>query len=243
MNSIQPVTDPMGEALAAYFSGETDTVLQVISNITEDDVIPVGYLFREFEEMPELEQLALEACKGKILDIGAGAGSHALWLQNNGYEVTALEISGKACEVMIARGVKNVVSADFWEYIPEEKFDTILLLMNGVGLAGTLEKLPEFLTKLKSWLAPGGQVLLESSDILYMYENEDGSVSLDLNAAYYGEVEYQMAFKGRKGPQFPWLFIDYGLLEENAAETGLEITFLFEGETGEYLAELTLKRT
>ena len=136
------------------------------------------------------------------------------------------------------RGIKNVVAADFWHFQPSEKYDTILLLMNGIGLAGTLEQLPAFFQKLKSWLAPGGQLLLESSDILYMYEEEDGSVSLDLNSGYYGEVEYQMAFNGQKGKTFPWLFIDYGLLEDYAAESGFKAEFLFEGENGEYLARL-----
>ena len=230
--------DPIGEAADAYLAGQHNAAINVISSIAEDDEIPVSYLFRDFQQMPELEQFALETCSGKVLDIGAGVGSHALWLQENGRHVTPLEISEKACGVMKSRGVKNVVVADFRHFQPSEKFDTILLLMNGIGLAGTLEQLPAFFQKLKSWLAPGGQLLLESSDILYMYEEEDGSVSLDLNSGYYGEVEYQMAFNGQKGETFPWLFIDYGLLEDYAAESGFKAEFLFEGENGEYLARL-----
>ncbi len=239
MDKIKPAYDPIGEALQAYNSGKKKAVIKVISSITEDDIIPVSYLFRSYNEMPELEQIALQECRGKVLDIGAGAGSHALWLQENGLKVTALEISEKAVSVMHDRGITNPVAVDFWHFEPEEKVETILLLMNGIGLAGKLERLPEFFQKLKAWLAPGGQVLLESSDILYMYEEEDGSVSLDLNAGYYGEIEYQMEFEGRKGEPFPWLFIDYMLLTDYAEEAGFKIACLFEGENGEYLAQLT----
>ena len=230
--------DSLGEAVAAYFAGQQNAVITVVSSIAEDDEIPVAYLFRDFENMPELEQVALEECRGKVLDIGAGAGSHALWLQEKGFDATALEISAKASEVMKARGIKNVINADFWQFEPTSKFDTLLLLMNGIGLAGTLDRLPDFLQKLKSWLASGGQVLLESSDILYMYEEEDGSVALDLNGPYYGQIEYQMDFGTNKGKPFPWLFIDYLLLEEYATKSGFNAECLYEGENGEYLARL-----
>lgn len=238
MNAENLLPDPMGEAIAAGFAGRKDSVIRVISNLAEDDEIPVSYLFRDFAHMPELEQIALKACKGRVLDLGAGAGSHALWLQEHGFPVVALEISGKATVVMQQRGVKAVVNQDLREYAPQEKFDTILLLMNGIGLAGTLAQLPAFLEKLKAWLAPGGQVLLESSDILYMYEEEDGSVSLDLNAGYYGELQYRMAFENLEGAAFPWLFIDYPLLEDYAATAGFKAECLFEGENGEFLARL-----
>jgi SAM-dependent methyltransferase len=235
-----PFTDPMGEALEAFLNGKTNAAITVISNITEDDVIPVAYLFREFEEMPELEKIALQECTGKVLDLGAGAGSHSLWLQQNGIDVTALDISPKAIEVMQQRGIKKAVQADFWKFEPTEKFDTILLLMNGIGLAGKLENLPEFFAHLKTLLNPGGQILLESSDILYMFEEEDGSVLLDLNGGYYGEVEYQMAYQNTEGGAFPWLFVDFPLLSDYAAEAGFKSEGLFEGENGEYLAKLTL---
>ncbi|KAA9345820.1 class I SAM-dependent methyltransferase [Adhaeribacter soli] len=236
---MNPISDPMGEALEAYINGNSKATIKVISNITEDDIISVGYLFRSFDQMPELEQQALKFCKGRVLDIGAGAGSHALWLQENGLEVDAFDISPKAVAVMKNRGLRNSFEADFWQFQPSEKYDTILLLMNGVGLAGTLEKLPEFLNLLKSWLNPGGQILLESSDILYMFEEEDGSVLLNLNSGYYGEVEYQMAFNRKTGPAFPWLFIDYALLHDYATQAGFEVNSLFEGEHGEYLAKLS----
>lgn len=235
-----PISDPMGDALEAYFQGDSKATISVISNITEDDIIPVAYLFRDFKDMPELEKQALKQSKGKVLDVGAGAGSHAFWLQEEGFDVTAFDISEKATRVMKSRGLKNALAADFWQFEPAERFDTILLLMNGVGLAGTVAKLPEFLVRLKQWLNPGGQILLESSDILYMFEEEDGSVVLDLNGEYYGEVEYRMAFKQNSGFAFPWLFIDFALLQDYATEAGFKVECLFEGEYSEYLAKLSL---
>jgi hypothetical protein len=141
---------------------------------------------------------------------------------------------------MKSRGLKSALQGDFWKTELFAQFDTVLLLMNGIGLAGSLETLPIFLEKLKQWLNPGGQVLLESSDILYMFEEEDGSVVLNLNAAYYGEVTYQMAYKGRKGPEFPWLFIDFPLLQDYATEAGFKVECLLEGGHGEYLAKLSV---
>src|SRR5687768_11808684 len=123
--------DPMGLALEAYLNGDKTATIKVISSIAEDDKIPVSYLFRSFNEMPELEQMALEACRGKVLDIGAGAGSHALYLQEKGFNVKAFDISEKAVNVMAALGVLQPEARDFWQFEPGEKYDTLLLLMNG----------------------------------------------------------------------------------------------------------------
>ncbi|ALJ00308.1 class I SAM-dependent methyltransferase [Rufibacter tibetensis] len=230
--------DPMGGAIKAYLEGNNNASITVYSDQMEADELPAAYLFREFSEMPEREQFALKEARGKVLDIGAGAGSHALALQTQGLEVTALEISGKAVEVQKARGVKNVLHGDFFT-LPATPHDTLLLLMNGIGLAGTLEGLPHFLETCKKWLAPGGQILLESSDILYLYEEEDGSVLLDLNGAYYGELTYMMEFEDERTDPFPWLFINFDLLQQYAEEAGLKAELLLQEEDDHYIARLT----
>jgi SAM-dependent methyltransferase len=238
MQQSESTYDAFGEAIEAYFSGEKDSVVKVVSSITEDDVIPAAYLFREFNDMPEGEQIALGKSTGRVLDVGAGAGSHVLWLQERGIPAVALEISEKAVEVMKKRGVTEAIQTDLWYYKPTDKFDTILLLMNGLGLAGTLEKLPGFLELLKSWLKPSGEIFVESADIWYMFENEDGSVSFDLNGPYYGEVTYQMVFKGEGGKPFPWLFLDPASLEDYAISAGFKVDFLYENDNFQYLARL-----
>ncbi|RDV16465.1 class I SAM-dependent methyltransferase [Pontibacter diazotrophicus] len=231
--------DPIGTALADYMEGAKDAVVVVASNLTENDVIPVHYLFRSIKEMPELELLALEACRGSILDVGAGAGSHSLALQERGQEVTALDISAGAVAVMQQRGVKQVLQQDVFA-LKEQQYDTLLMLMNGIGIAGNLVGLERFLEHAKNILKPGGQILLESSDILYMYEDEEGEVLLDLNAGYYGEVKYNMHYKEEETGWFNWLFIDPAILEDYAIQHGFTFEVLYEGEFGEYLARLTL---
>lgn len=232
--------DPIGAAVLDYLSGTKDAEITVESNLTEDDAIPVYYLFRDEEQMPELEQLALEECRGVVLDVGAGAGCHTLVLQQRGFTVTALDISAGAVEAMQQQGVRQVLKQDVMA-LQGQQYDTLLMLMNGIGIAGDLSGLNRFLEHAKTLLNPGGQILLESSDILYMYEDEDGSVMLDLNAGYYGEVKYNMKYKGQESGWFKWLFIDPAILEDYAQAHGYTFELLQEGEAGNYLACLTLK--
>lgn len=229
--------DPIGTAIQDYLQGSKEAKIVVESSLTEDDEIPVAYLFRGLDDMPELELLALEQCRGKVLDVGAGAGCHSLALQERGLDVTALDISAGAAEALQQRGVQQVLQADIFQ-LDTPSYDTLLLLMNGIGIAGNLKGLSRFLEHAKKLLKPGGQILLESSDILYMFEDEDGSVLLDLNAGYYGEVRYNMRYKEQESGAFDWLFIDPSILQDYAAEHGYTFEHLYEGESGNYLARL-----
>ena len=195
--------------------------------------MPVDIFFRDEEDMPELEQLALNLCRGKVLDIGAGVGSHTLLLQKK-LDATALEISEIACRIMQQRGVKKVVHQDFFGY-QEEKFDTLLLLMNGIGLCGDLQGLELFLQHARTLLNENGQVIFDSSDISYLYE--DGITRPD---NYYGEVQFQYQYKGLKGPWFKWLYIDFKTLSRKAKEQGWRAEKVYEDEHDQYLAVLTL---
>lgn len=229
--------DPLGEALKDYANGHTSAEIIVHSSIAEDEILPASYLFRSKEELPELEKKALAYCKGKILDIGAGSGCHSLILQSNGFEVTAIDISDGAIEVMTKQGVKIVEKINVFEM--KGSFDTLLMLMNGIGITGTIEGLTNFLQHAKNLLAPDGQILIESSDISYMFKEEDGSVWMDLNAAYYGEISYRMEYKNSISDTFDWLYIDFSTLKDHAADNGYDCQLLYEGETN-FLAALTL---
>ncbi|PWG81877.1 SAM-dependent methyltransferase [Pararcticibacter amylolyticus] len=197
--------------------------------------MPVDVFFRTEEEMPELELLALDYCKGKILDIGAGAGSHALLLQERNARVTALELSPGACDVMKERGVRNILQKDIFDF-REGSFDTLLMLMNGIGLSGTSAGLRHFLKHIKKLLAPGGRLLCDSSDISYLYE--DSPMPED---KYFGEVQYQYEFKNIKGPVFKWLYVDWRTFAEIAEEEGYFFRLLHEDGQDQYLAMLELK--
>ena len=230
--------DILGKALIDFWNKKYTEDIITTSNITEEDEMPLPYLFRRWKDMPELEQIALNSCKGKVLDIGCGSGSHSLELQNKGLDVTAIDISKGACRVATARGVKKVIN-DSIEDFEGEKFDTLLLLMNGIGLAGTIKNLPDFLEKLKSLLNENGQIILDSSDIAYMFEDEDGSMWVDLAREYYGELTFQMHYKKQSSDKFDWLYIDFEKLKEIAESVGLKCEIIQEGEHYDYLAKLS----
>jgi len=233
-------TDPLGAACRDYLNGNKKAEIVVQSNIVEDDVLPVEYLFRSFNEMPDLEKKALTLSKGKILDVGAGAGSHALHLQQSNKVVYANEISSSACAVMQQRGVKNILEYDFYELPENEKYDTILMLMNGIGIAQQTANLEKFFGKIKSLLNVGGSLLIDSSDIRYLFEDDDGSLLINLNDKYYGEISYRMNYKDIKGKSFKWLFIDDESLKFYANKNGFKVEKIADGMHYDYLAKLTL---
>lgn len=233
--------DILGKALLDFHQGNYTEDIKTVSSLNEVDDLPLPYLFREFSNMPKIEQRALELCRGKILDIGCGAGSHSLYLQQKGFEIVALDQSVGAIEICQKRGLKNTVNSEILSYC-EHGYDTLLLLMNGIGLATSLKKLPSFLNHLKGFLTPNGQILLDSSDIIYMFEDdEDGGFWVPGDRAYYGEVQFQMSYKNEKGPVFDWLYIDFNTLSRYAEKQDLNCEMIVEGEHYDYLARLTLK--
>lgn len=233
------MNDPFGEAIKEYYEKGKAPDIRVDSNYTEDECIPVKYLFRDEKEMPVLEKEALRKCKGKILDIGAAAGCHSLVLQKKGYNVTALEQSVLASEVMKKRGIIKVIESDIYEY-KDKQFNTLLMLMNGTGIAGTLEGLKKLLIHLKGLMHEGGQILIDSSDIKYLFEEEDGSMWVDLsNNNYYGEIDYSVSYK-KSQASFKWLFVDFENLSKICKEVGFTCQLVSQGEHYDYLAQLKL---
>lgn len=234
------LNDPIGCAILDY-ANQNDPLdhITVEADLCDDDVIPVPYLFRTFDEMPEVERLALQNCSGKILDIGAGTGCHTLWLQERGFDVTALEKSPGACNYMRSKELK-VLEENLWD-LKEAQYDTILVLMNGVGLSGTLDRLPTFLNHLKSLLHPDGKILMDSSDIRYLYQEEDGSYWVDLNAHYFGEMQFKMRYKKHETEWFQWVYVDPEKLEENATKCGLNYKQIAT-EDDHFLVELTINQ-
>ncbi len=208
-------------------------------DVSEPEELPVSYFFRTFEKMPKWEQIALDSCYGRVLDAGAGAGAHALVLLQKGFEVAAIDLSEGAVEIMIERGVPNAACNDFFKF-KEPGFDTILFLMNGAGMARKLTGLKKLFAHAKKLLNPGGQILLESTNLIYMFEEEDGSYLLPMNHNYYGEVTYQLEYKGVKGKPFHWLFVDYQTLAQVAQNQGYSFELLYLGQTHNYLARLAI---
>ena len=232
--------DLMGRAIWDYYYQENSEDLQTETSISEMDDLPVSYLFRDYQEMNALEKKALDLSFGKVLDVGSGAGSHSLYLQNERkLEVTALDISPKSIEVCKARGVKNAICEDLLQF-SEKNFDTVLLLMNGTGIFQSLEHIDQYLQKLKSLVAENGQILIDSTDILYMYDqDEDGGVLVPATG-YYGELDYYLHYKGESELPMKWLYLDFDTLENAAIANGFKIQKIEQLEDS-YLAQLTLK--
>lgn len=230
----------MGRAILDYYTTGKAAKLRVFSSMFYEDEIPVSTLFRSFEEMPVQEKKAIELCRGRVLDAGAGSGCHSKLLIERGLEVTAIDISELSVEVMKQRGIDARV-IDFFDERFTEKFDTILLAMNGIGIVGKTDRLGEFFRCAKRLLAPGGQILLDSSDIKYVFMDEDGSMEINLAAGYYGEVDFKMRYKNITGKPFDWLYIDFETLSMYAEEYGFNCEKCIDGEHYDYLARITEK--
>lgn len=233
--------DPMGAAIADYSKHRKADRLRVFSSQFDEDEIPVKELFRAEKQMPLLERTALSMATGKILDVGAGSGCHTLALQEAGKEVHAIDISPLSVEVMKQRGVRSVSQTNLFDERFCGAYDTILMLMNGSGIIGKLENLPTYFKKMKQLLCPGGCILMDSSDLSYLFEEEDGSIVIDLAGDYYGEVDFQMQYKDIKGDSFDWLYIDFQTLSLYATENGFKAELVKEGKHYDYLAKLTLQ--
>lgn len=230
----------MGRAIWDYFHNENPEDLQTETSISELDELPVKYLFRDFEEMNKIEKKALKLSHGKVLDIGAGAGSHSLYLQNDrNLDITALDISPKAIQVCQLRGIQKAVAQNMLEF-SGETYDTILLLMNGTGIFQSLKVIDIYLKKLHSLLNKNGQILIDSTDILYMFDqDEDGGVLIPANG-YYGELDYIVHYKGESEDPIKWLYLDFNTLKNAAENNSFTIEKVLQDEDS-YLAKLTKK--
>jgi len=230
--------DPIGRAVFDYHFNTVDQPIVVHSDDFDDDTIETAYLFRSYKKMPALEKKAMSLCSGTILDVGACAGAHSVYLQGKGFDVTSLETSTLCCEVLKNRNLRNVIQQDIFKF-NNQTFDTILLLMNGTGIAGTLSGLEVLLHHLKTLLNPGGQILIDSSDLIYLFEQEDGSALIDISAdKYYGELMFKTEYQNWISQPFPWLYVDLSNLQNVLDKNQLQLNKVFKGQHFDYLARI-----
>lgn len=229
------MNDVLGTALWDHYHQSSPQKLWIHNTYGRKEEMPVEIYFRSWKNLPLLEKKALGACTGNILDAGAGAGSHSLILQLKGRQVTALDISPKAVALMKERGVLDTVCANIFEY-REQKFDTVLLLMNGIGLAGSLAGLRRLLQHSKLLLKRGGQLIFDSSDVAYLYKGRRLPTE-----RYYGEINFRYEYKKRKTDWFSWLYVDQNTLALLAEEEGWKSEVWYKDRYGQYLARLSIK--
>lgn len=232
--------DLFGKAILDYQTNNSPEDLITETSISETDEMSIAYLFRGFDEMPKIEQKALQLTIGKVLDVGCGAGSHSLYLQEKGFDVTAIDISENAIKTSVLRGLKKARLKNLLDIDDNEKFDTILLLMNGTGIFENLENCSKYLLKLKSLLNENGQILIDSSDIIYMFdEDEEGGKWIPADG-YYGELTFTVQYKGETEESFPWLYLDYNTLQNACIANGLKCELILEGQHYDYLAKIAI---
>ncbi len=233
--------DVFGMAFQEYHSNGVAPSIKVEINGEEQEPLHVDYFFRTVAEMPEMEQIALDRCRGRILDVGAAAGCHSVALNDRKLNVTSLEISSLSCDVMRMRGLKDVVCADFLAFRPDVSFDTILFLMNGLGMGQTVEGTVNLLKHAKSMLSPGGEIIGDTSDLVYLYDEDfQTKRGLSLQSSfdhYYGKVHFNLQWKHVK-TSFDWIYPDPDMLDWCAKQAGLKLELIQEGPHYDYLFAL-----
>ena len=227
--------DPLGQIILDYSQDKVERFVTVESDLCDDDFIDASYLFRSYDEMPKFEQLALDRCSGDILDIGAGAGMHAKYLHEKGLSVKAIDVSVGAVKYMQSQGI-NAEVQDFFQVT--EQYDTLLMMMNGIGIAGSLRNLERTLLQAKKMMRDNGQLLFDSTDIKYLYMDDDGSMWIDLNTEYYGNFNFKMHYENQSTDWFEWLYVDFETLKTAATTLNLNAEKLYEDQS-QFLARIT----
>ncbi len=239
MSELAAPLAPYGSALADYAASDQKATLLLRSSLGERDELPVSLFFREPEGFFPFEAAALDHCDGQVLDVGAGAGVHSLVLQARGFEVTALDVVPEAVEVMKTRGVDDARLGDVFS-LDTGSFDTIHMLMNGIGPVGTLDGIERLLNTLHRRLRPGGQIIVDSGAPRLRGEPPDP----DLVAwpagrpAYAGEAWVSLEYRGARGGLFRELYVDDATFRERAARAGWSFDVLY-WENASYVARLT----
>ncbi|MGQ9836494.1 MAG: class I SAM-dependent methyltransferase [Cyanobacteriota bacterium] len=242
--------DPLDQALWDWHRGQPQG--PILMHVHSPDRIPfektqsISAEVFFTQELPETEALALDLCRGRVLDIGAGTGRHALLLQERGLSVWALDRSPVALQIMEERGILKRIKADIFQWQGLEfRFDTLLMLMNGVGLVGSLAGLDRFLTLAQDWIQPTGQLLLDSTDLGDLGDEslEDELVAAEKSTDETNPparvVHFTPEYQGQRGDPLPWLFVGPETLLQHAQAAGWQAQIIYQEPGGAFLARLT----
>jgi SAM-dependent methyltransferase len=232
---------PLGLAIADYFDGDTQAAVKISRDDNEITDLAISSFFRGPTAIP-LDAIALDNCRGRVLDVGAGAGIHTLYLQNKGFSVGAMDVSPEACKVIRKRGVKEVYCVSFADF-KAEPFDTLLILGRSIGMVENLAGLDSFFKDARQLVKRGGQILLNALDVSKTTDPQNLAYQKANRQAgrYIGEIKMRLEYKGVKGPVTGFLHVDAVTLAEHAAKAGWSCEILVQEKDGNYLARLTNK--
>lgn len=233
--------NPFSRALLDFHSGSRDATFTIRRNDGFQQRVPAAPFF-DLEHYPALEKRAMDQCHGSILDIGSAAGRHSLELVRRGLKVTSLDILPEMEGILKDRGQTDVVIADVLQF-SGRRFDTLLMLMNGIGMAGSMEGLTRFLQHAHDLIFPGGQIVCDSIDV---------SVTTDPQHIAYresnigsgrpaGQQAFMMEYDGEDSVRFDWLHIDFQSLMHLGEATGWDAALLETEDSGHYLCKLMEK--
>jgi len=225
--------DTYSQALQNYNDGKEPFSYEIVRNDGYSSVVPLSVFFDDFS-FTSIELLALDRCKGKIIDVGAGAGRHTLELQRRNANVTAIDISKSAVTVMKSRGVKKIIHSDIMD-LSDVKYDTLLMLMNGIGMVGSPENLDKFLIKAKQLLSKNGIIIFDSVDVLKTDNQKHISYREKniQNGKLPGQQKLRINYSGVSGEWFNWLHINFKEVST--------VELVSEKENGQYVAELQIE--
>jgi cyclopropane fatty-acyl-phospholipid synthase-like methyltransferase len=230
--------NPLGMALLAYHSGNTDACFTITRDDGFEQTVPVK-VFSEAHQFPDIEVRALDLCFGTVLDVGAAAGRHSLELHRRGMEVWSLDVLPETKQIMSERGVPRPNIGDVLSY-SERVFDTVLMLMNGIGMVGTPQRLDEFLRHAHRLASPGGQILCDSIDVsvtqapihvAYRTKNIE-------RGFYPGQQRFTIKYEGVLGAPFDWLHLDFASLAKHCQAADWNCQLIHQKPDGHYLARI-----
>ncbi len=231
---------PFGLAILDYYrGGHSATIVTERDDGFQSD-LPAQVFFRQARDF-ELEGKAMDLCRGRVLDVGGGSGCHSLYLQDKGFQVTAIDVSPEAVLIMRERGVKDVRQVDIFD-LRKEQFDTVIMMGHGIGVVETIAGLRQFLARVRRLIKPGGAVLLTSLDVSQSPDarNIEYQKNNIARGHYAGEIGMRFIYRDVTGPWFTWLHIDPETLKAEASKSSWNCEIVRRQDDGNHLARLTL---
>lgn len=194
-----------------------------------------------FAEPAEVQAALADRAVGRVLDVGCGAGRYALYLQERGYDVVAIDASPLAVEVCRRRGLRDVRLLTLEQVdVALGHFDTILMLGNNFGLTGSYRGAKRLLKRLSQILRPGGRIVAQTLD---PYESKDPD-----HLAYHaqnrakgrmgGQIRMRIRYKRYKTPWFDYLFVSRDELEAIVQNAGWQVQEILADDGPNYVAVL-----